>query len=80
MESYCMCPECKRSDTAQHWDANTRLRLGLIDDIEEHIEDPTDERYLPINGDADFMEETKATYYCPLCGAEVPGTEVARSR
>lgn len=80
MEDYIMCPSCKRSDTATHWDANTRLRLGLIDDIEEHISNPEDSRYLPITGDPDFMEETKAEYYCPLCGETVKGTDVIRSR
>lgn len=48
MNNSIMCPKCRHTDSAISWDANTRLCLGLIDDIEEHIENPEDPRYLPI--------------------------------
>lgn len=80
MNNSIMCPKCRHTDSDISWDANTRLCLGLIDDIEEHIENPEDPRYLPINGDPDFMAETEAEYSCPICGEVVAGTDVIRSK
>lgn len=75
------CPTCKHTDSAMHWDANTKYRLGLIDDVETHLENPDYScNYLSINGDREFMEEVKAEYYCPICGEVIPGTDVIRSR
>lgn len=80
MNDYIMCPKCRHTNSALHWDANTRLRLGLIDSVDEHIENPEDSRYLPINGDPERIKDTKAEYNCPICGEVVAGTDVIRSK